>query len=253
MANPTYSPQGLVARLIANAIRTASDGNPSASAGPRFDPYQGQIVYPYGAGNYGFVDEGSYQQFATTIGTGIAFGATTTAYSATAPFLIVQNNEPVTAQGRNLYLDYIRLGCTAAPTASTALFAATQVDYISRYSSGATLIVNATGATGGQVSNPNSAVGSASTVSVWGGPLTAAAVGSAVRNLAPAIPLKGSIPAVGDNYTISFGSSDTPPSALGARHAGVVLAPGASFLLYLWAPAQTASGTFSVDIGAWLR
>jgi hypothetical protein len=82
-------------------------------------------------------DEGCY--FVTNNAqTGIAM-TTTVAFSATAPFLIIQNT--AAAGGKKIYLDYLDLVTTAAGSAASGLTliqAAVYLDSILRYSSGGT-------------------------------------------------------------------------------------------------------------------
>jgi hypothetical protein len=250
MANPTFSTQGWVARLIANARRLI-DAGPSDVTGPRILQYGEQAVTLFGASNHALVDEGSYFVISNaTPGTGLATIAAPTAFAATSPFLIVQNNDPI----RSLYLDYLRLTPTAAGTAGTAVHLTTVIDYISRYSSGATLIVGAAGATGGQIVNPKSSVANPASISAWAGPLVAVAAGVSNRMVSPDLVLKNAIPAVGDQYTVKFGAVDTPTTTVGvAGHAAVVLDPGASILFHLWLPSQSAASSYEFEVGGWLR
>lgn len=253
MANPTFSLQGFVARLLSNARRVV-DAAPSDVNGLRMSQYNELFASLLGSGNQALADEGSYFLVANlTPGTGLATIATPTAFVATSPFLIIQNNEP--AGGKSIVLDFIKLVCTAPGTAGTALHATSVIDLVnSRYSSGATLIVNATGPTGGQLSNPKSGVGGSTTVVAVAGPLVATAASLQARLLEPDMILKAAIPAVNDQYVIKFGGTDLPPSAVGLiGHAPVVIDPGHAFLLHLWLPSQSAASSYELSIGGWQR
>jgi hypothetical protein len=260
MANPTYTPQGWAARALSLARKTV-DGAISDASGQRMSDYQEPFVTLVGASNHPLADEGSYFKICNaTPGTGIATGAAVTAFSNTTPYLIIQNND----QARSLYMDYIRLTSTAAYTGATALHATLAIDTINtRYTSGATMIVNSTGATGGQISSPRSSQTAPATVAVWAGPVTAAAASANQRIIVPDLILRTAIPVIGDQFTMKFGGIEglgsglalngTAPSQINNTIEPVIIDPGHALVLCLWAPASSAGGTFQPEIGGWLR
>ena len=137
------------------------------------------------------------------------------------------------------------------------------IDQILRYTSGATSIINATGATNGSIATPRTSLSAPSTVQVFGGPITAAAAGLNRKLLSTNLALRTVIAVVGDTWMFKFGSATgdtgggvlngTNPTQFVVPHVPVVIDPGHSFLLNLWAAAQTVAGAYEVDIGGWLR
>lgn len=264
MANPNFSMQGWVARLLSNARRAGSDGALSDPTGGRVgtnqEPY---LVFVAGQGREMLADEGSYFTAALTgtPGTGISNGAAVTGYVATTPFLIVQNNEP--SGGKSVTLDYIRATLTAGAGSATNLRATTEIDQIARYTSGATSIINAPGATNGSIASPRTSLGAPVTVAIYGGPLTAAAAGQNRKFLATNLAMRTAIPVIGDTWLLKFGTASgdgtgaalngAVPSAFVLSHGPVVIDPGHCFLWNLWAAAQVSAGAYEVDIGGWLR
>ena len=260
MANPTYSPQNWAARALSNARKTV-DGAISDPTGQRVSDYQEPFTTLVGAGNHALADEGSYFTICNaTPGTGIAAGATVTAFSNTTPYLIIQNND----SAKSIYLDYIRLTHSAAYTAATSLHATFAIDTINtRYTSGATMIVNAAGATGAYISSPRSSQTAPATVFAFAGPITAAAASSNQRIIVPDAYLRTVIPVVGDSFTFKFGGVEgaiggqplngTAPSQFLVPVAPAIIDPGHALIVCLWAPASTAGGSFEPEIGGWLR
>jgi hypothetical protein len=262
MANPTYSNQGWIARLASSASRLL-DGQPSDSRGPRVLTYgenaSGQVV---GQGRELLCDEGSYFVIGNaTPGTGIATIAALTAVVDTSPFLILQNNDTL---GRGLIPDYLRLTLTVAGTNAASLHMTTKMDTVAaRYSSGATLIVGATGAAGGQIVVPRSGLSTVPPVACWAGPIVAAAASSGSKIVMPDLFWRTVIPVVGDTYTLRFGAVDVPgtgaplngtvPSHFSQAHPPVVIDNGHALLVHLWLPSQTVASNFEIELGAYLR
>lgn len=263
MAAPNQAAQGIVARLL-SAISRGTDGQPSNVQGPRMMAYNEQgVIGLMGFSSHPLADEGSYFKIANaTPGTGLATIATPTAFSDTSPFFIVQNNEPV--GGRSVYMDFVRLSLTVPGTLSTSLRLTTKLDPVStRYSSGATMIVNATGATGGQIVNPRSSLASFTSIAAWVGPLVATAASQNARLLCPDLVLRAAIAVALDSYLIKFGGGDMPvtgavlngaaPSDIVKPHEPVIIEPGHAFLGHIWAPAQTVAASMQFEAAGWLR
>lgn len=260
MANPTYTQQGWAARALTLARKTV-DGAVSDPSGQRYSDYQEGMVTVVGGANHSLADEGSYFKICNaTPGTGIAAGATVTAFSNTTPYLIIQNND----SAKSIYMDYIRLTHTAVYTAATALHATIAIDTINtRYTSGATMIVNAAGATGAYISSPRSSQTAPATVFAWAGPVTAAAASANQRIIVPDLFLRTAIPVVGDQFNIKFGGVEglgssialngTTPSQISNFAEPIIIDPGHAMVLCLWAPGSTGGGSFEPEIGGWLR
>lgn len=265
MAFTPFTLRGLVGRtkaLIGGGAQVQPEGVDSQSI--RVGRYQELVgITALGANHYALADEGSAFVIGNaTPGTGLATTAAPTTFSATTPFLILQNMEQL--GGQSLFLDYIRLTTTAAGTGGTALHVTTVLEpsSVARYTSGATLIVNASGATGGQAVNPKSGAPAPTTVSAYVGPITATAATANARTLAPDLVLRSQIPVANDSYLIKFGGvegapgnsvSATTASQVVVAHAPVVLDPQSSFLLHLWLPAQSAASSYQIEVGGFLR
>jgi hypothetical protein len=214
----------------------------------RSSKYGETVTIPLTAGTYGLADEGSYF-YASTATPGTAYnltGATQTAFVATTPTFVVKNND---AEGaKRLFVDYVRVQITTGGTAGTRVEGAAVVDNISRYSSGGTaLTVYST--------NMDSATATISAQS-FGGAITALAASGNVR-YACRFALKLAIPAVGDSMMVNFGQLESVGTvASGEPRAScppIVLGGGDTFLMYLWLPGQTATGTGEVTAAWWER
>ena len=197
-----------------------------------------------------------------TIGTGIATAAAPTGYVTTTPFMVIQNmNQNVNPPGgRCIYLDYIKLVCTAAGSNGTALYYATMIDNILRWSSGGS------GSAGtGQTSvlagpyPTNSGAAPNSGAFVYAGAVTAAANSSAARLLTNGVFRSAVIPVVNDMYLLNFAGVNlqqdsvltTGPNVAQRSlvHPPVCIGPGGSFLLNLWLPSQSAASSYEIEIG----
>jgi hypothetical protein len=229
----------------------------------RAGPYGEKMVQLLSPRDLTFVDEGSeFQASSPTPGTGLAQIATPSAFAATSPFLIIQNPVnvgPVLA--KSLYLKSIKLSLTSAQTGNTTMNYVAVLDNILRWSSaGSACGVGTLGAMNGPYcANFNAA--SASNAQLYAGALVATAASNAARMLSHST-LRTAIPVVGDSYTFNFGGHEnghtslakngTAPSDFVIPHPSVVIAPGGSFLLYLWAASQSGAGSFEVD-ATWIE
>ena len=246
---------GILRKLLSSAARVAAEQAPVIA---RFGHYGETVAELITGKQHKLADEGSY--FLTrspTPGTGLATIAAPTTFAATSPFLIVTNNNPV--GGKNIFLDYLKLICTAAGTGGTALNFATVLDAGSRYTSGGS------GGAGTQLASllagpytPNMQAAGQSGALVYAGALVAAAATAGARTLSNS-RFRTAIPVVNDEYVINFGGdsvaldgvlvSGTAIAQRTVPHAPVVIAPGSSFLLHLWLPSQSAASSYEVDIG----
>lgn len=241
---PTYGVQ------FALKVARALPGGQADGTGiiGRASKYGEVVTVPLTAGTYGLADEGTYFH-ATTATPGTAYsltGATQTAFVATTPTFTVKNND---AEGaKRLFIDYVRIQWTTGGTAGTRVEGAAVIDNISRYSSGGTAL---------NVYNVNMDSSSATiSAQVFGGAITAVAASGNVR-YSCRFALKLAIPAVGDSMMINFGQLE----ALGTVASGeprascppAIVGGGDTFLLYLWLPGQTATGTGEVTAAWWER
>lgn len=191
------------------------------------------------------------QYFVTTSptpGTGLATIAAQASFADTAPFILINNNDPT----KYLYLDYIRLTCTAAGTAGTNISWAVKTDGVNatRYTSGGSTLTP---------KNPNTGSGQASSAIVYAGAIVAAAVSSSARLLGHGL-FRTVIPVVGDSYTIKFDGdfgggtggqvlSGTAPAQVIAGHAPVLIAPTHWVAFHIWLASQSAASSYEVEIG----
>ena len=248
---------GIVARLLTR-IPYLSDGLPTKG---RYSAYGEQVMSIITSKQHQANDEGAYFTTRTpTVGTGLATTAAPTTYANTNAFLIVTNGNP--PGGKNIWLDYISLGVTAAGTNGTALQVVTALDTIARYSSGATGAGYGTNIAailqGPQSNNSNVPFGGSSAL-VYCGPLVAVSPGPNAKILSNPW-LRRQIPVVNDRYLINFAQSDAPTAgssgvaqatALDAfvPHSPVCVGPGGSFLLTLVLPGQSVASSYEVEVG----
>jgi hypothetical protein len=187
-----------------------------------------------------------------TLDTGLATLAAPTTGADIEPFVILKNNDVVADKGGKLiYPDFIRLTCTAAGTAGASLRISAKIDNVARYTSGSTA------STGPKNANMNSGV---TTVALfYGGPLVAAAAGSAQRLLGEVLA-RMAIPVVGDEFIIKFGQAiavnsiaknGTAPTTYVINFAPTILGGGDSLLIHLWLPSQSAASSYLVEAGWW--
>jgi hypothetical protein len=190
-------------------------------------------------------DEGCY--FVTNNAqTGVAM-TTTVAFSATAPFLIIQNT--AAAGGKKIYLDYLDLVTTAAGSAASGLTliqAAVYLDSILRYSSGGTNLT-------ANIASPNMALSPTSVAAVYAGAITSAAA-SAARAICGLRTIRPTVSAtvadvVGEMKHFSFGGSASArgvaitvasPNVIPVPLPPIIVGPQQSALIYLF---YAAAGT----------
>ena len=186
------------------------------------------------------------------------------AFSATAPYLVIENGNPApTGEGagpsKNIVVDYIRLLATAAGGATSGLSYvafALYLDSTLRYSSGGTALT-------AYNSNMNSQNASAATI--YAGAVTASAASANVRPLVGQASMRPAVSAsvacvVGDQFLLDFGSieggmagSITVSNAemISIPVPPVLIGPQQSALLYLWLVGATgaAAASFVPEIG----
>lgn len=204
--------------------------------------------------NHMLSDEGSYYTANGTPGTGIAF-VVNTGVSETAGNYIYFRNTDTSGNGRSkrLYLDYIRLLCTAAPAAATAMHFFFKLDKLTRIAAG--------GSVGGTTLSPtntngDAAVGSIGTINA--GALTTLAPSSDARLLSRGI-MRSVISVVNDEFVfksggIEGGSSVQLGGLVAQRHVipvpPIVIGPGQNLALQIWCPGNAVTPpSFEVDAG----
>lgn len=223
-----------VSRVLPTAVADGSNTK------VRLGRYGEQFSIPLTPNAFG--DEGSYFH-ATTATPGTAYnltGATQTAWVATTPTFVFRNNDTAST-GKRVYMDFIRLNAVTANTGGTNEAYAVVIDTGTRYSSAGTALT---------AYNVNYDSGATTIVNnLFAGVVTATAA-TTPRYVCRG-NLKNAILAVGDTFTVSFGTpSDTtsekmcPPAIVGG---------GQSLVFYVWATAQSATATGEVTAGWWER
>lgn len=225
------------------------DNDDVEQRGSRYGDTIGMLVSPKGLVA---ADEGSYF-IATnpTPGTGIATLAAPTTFVDTSPFLILQNNWTATdPRSRRIYLDYLRLQCTAAGTNGSAIRWAIRTDTsTNRWTSGGSTLTPV---------NVNQDDGTSSKAVINVGALVASAATGAARLLGSSL-IRPVIPVVGDTYVINFGGHENGLNSLAPAGVAianvqintspVVIGPGQVMLFHLWLTAQSAASSYEIELG----
>lgn len=252
------------------------DGDPV-----RVSRYSEQTVMSPITKKHMLADEGSYWT-ATMLpeATALQLGLSA-AFAATAAAIVIQNTDtPGKSDAKRVYLDYIRMIVSVAPTSAAHWKMGTVIDSKDRTP---TTISSGTGGTGpgtpatvtayrAPVFGPNMDEDSPSIVipyfplsTAGGAPPTVPSAGTAARTICGQALIRGQIPVVLDQYQIDFGG-DVPSGQLvtaapaGASnvvvsHPPVVIGPGQFFLLYMWGTGNITAGLAlsGLDIGGWVR
>ena len=212
-------------------------------------------------------DEGSYFicTSATTSGTP---GTTTmsypltTAYSATTPFVYLQNNDsksnPV---AKRVYFDYLKIVCTQAAASSTGVRFAAVVDPVVRG-------ITTNNGTFFTPTSPNSDVSPQSVCQFWIQNSATASVISAAStsNRVVATGSMGNLTVLGDEYAIISGTTDpgaypgtiavqaTCPGRRVTVIPPLILGPSAGLTFFMWLPNNASTAlTYEFEMGWWER
>jgi hypothetical protein len=219
----------------------------------RFSNYGEQLTTPVGKnGVYGLANEGSYfLGFNGTVGTGIAGIAAADGYDETETLLFLRNSASA-AEGKRIYLDFIRLSCTAVgANGTTTGYAATIDNGNDRYTSGGTAIT--------PVNCNMQSTDTASATMYFGPVVTAAANGS--RRVANQ-ELRSVIKVAADTTLFDFGGPQrySEVSSIGTAILQsvipcppVVLGPGDMFMLHEFAASQSGAASYEFECGFWVR
>lgn len=232
--------RGIAARLLGSQPPQA-DGQDQAF---RLSRYGDMFVESIFQKQMGLADEESTFATTGTIGTGIATIAALTAVVDTSPFIIVQNIDQ--AGGKRGYLDLLKLITTAPGTAGTKLQYAVKVGPSRAAPTG---FDSAFGP-----ATPVNVVGSsgrASILRVYAGALIAPAAAAGNRQIWGG-QLKNAIPAIADQYLLSFGQVDAAAQATQVDRVescpAVPIDPGYSAFIHLALPSQSAASSYEVAI-----
>lgn len=219
---------------------------------PRLSRYREIMMVPAIVTKHALVDEGSYFTV-NNAQTGLATAATPTAFSATNPFLLIYNQgRPSDDFSPRLYIDYATLLATAGGTAGTSLQYAITRDSGNRFSSGGTEITANIANTGPTSFGP--------LARIWAGNITATAATANAKTLIGNRFLSGSIPVIGDEYTLRFGAAGVPDfvgistiKSVVKNMPPIIVGPDESLLVHLWLPAQSAASSYAPELGWWER
>jgi hypothetical protein len=196
-------------------------------------------------------DEGTYFVANNpTVGTGVAGIAAADGFDDLETLVFLRNTEP-NANGKRIYLDYIRLQPTAAGTNGTNFSFAMKMDRgNSRFTSGGSAITPTN-------TNMDSAVASIATCQ-FGAIITTAATADA--RLVNSGLLRTSIKVVGDLYVFQFGATTHSVGTQAATITNfvtlcppVVIGPGQMFLFHEFAASQTVGASYTFQVAWWER
>jgi len=186
-----------------------------------------------------------------TPGTGVAGHAACTTHDTEKAYLMLKNG----SASERVYLDYIKLRCTAAGTGGTLDYATHTIDKDRTYSSG-----------GGNLTVLN-----VSQQSTRGTALTTAKIGAVVPAQANTTNAKivahhalraAVIAVVGDLVVFNFGGPLVTASGLQegtlelekVYHCPpILLGPGDSYHLVIWSGSQSAAKSYECEMGFWQR
>lgn len=218
--------------------------------------YGEMFVEQLTAKGYAIPNEGTYSVVTSPVpGTGLVTIAAPTTLTDTSPFILIQNGWSAgEQQQKRLFVDYIKLQCTAPGTGGTAIRYAIKADQASatRYTSGGTQLIP---------SNANMEFGNSSRAAIYAGALVATAAPQS-RLLSNGL-IRPVIPVIGDTYVFDFCSvtpslGGLPPAGAAIYNAvfpvaGTVIGPQQWLAFHLFLTAQSAASSYEVEIGMWER
>jgi len=238
---------GITARLRGFFGKQA-DGSNNGSGGQRMGPYGEIYAVVQGSPKSALAEEGSYFT-ANNAQTGLATAAAPTAFSATNPFILIQNSAAPGAGGPIITLDYAYLANTVLGTQAAGL---TEIsitkDVILRYSSGGSLLTPV---------RSNSA-GPGSIAQIYAGNITALAATGAASTLTGLRIMKNGTVVLADSLMLQFGSMDSfmqlylATSTFSEQAVSpLVLNPGESGLIHLILTGQSGASSWAPELGWW--
>lgn len=195
----------------------------------------------------------SYRVTNPTFGTGIA-QSIVTGFVATSPLLTVFNSD--SAGGVSVHLDYIKLINSVAGASSTSSQMGMVLDTVDRFTSGGSRLTTTPGAV-----QPNSALSVTAKARIDFGVIVAAAA-TAARQISRDMVKTQASPCwtVGDEVYVKFDTLDFSPALtsgagtaiFGVPSGPVVIAPGHTFLLYLWNVANAVTApSWEIEMAWW--
>jgi hypothetical protein len=253
------SPQALIRGLVSRGRPSFNPDSLNNDVALRQWSYGESAVMSVVRKAHLLADEGSYftihnNQTGVTTNNG-------TSFSATAPFLIVQNGNSV-ASGLRVYLDYLALVTTTAGSAASgasSINAAVAIDSALRFSSGGTTL--------GAPQGVNMDQSLVSNVTCYVGAVTASAASGAARTLCGFRILRPTVSAtvldvLGEQKYCNFGNVEGGQGSFTLANANlitntfpaVVIGPQSSALFYIWTTSTTpVTPQYAPEIGLWVR
>lgn len=212
----------------------------------------------WGSACYGTVDEGAFFVATNpTVGTGIATTTSVVDDAATAsathaqnvPVMYIANQYPSgDVNSKNIYLKYLRMLVTAAPTSATEWNISLRADNTPRYTSGGSRITPV---------NPNTNSSNASNALIYFGAVVTTPLPSANARLLGRAMIQSSIPVVKDQWIITFGDVTMPSSILTASAAKninipmgpVCIGPGWNLAIDMWGASCAGAPAWEFELG----
>lgn len=217
--------------------------------------YGEAYVLPIGGNPFHLMaDEGSYRVAMTAPGTPVNFAINAAVSETAGNFIHIKNNDAIlNNRFKNIYPHYIRLICTTAPTAATALHCFFKLDNVNRWASGGSVLTTY---------DPNIGGGQATVSQINVGANTTVAPSASAYPVGRAV-MRTVIPVVNDEWVFSFGAENGGSAIqlgglVAQRHvvpmAPVVITPQTNLCMQIWAPGNiTLAAAFEVELGFFER
>lgn len=239
---------------IQNSVPAAiADGTTTTQI--RADRLASPSTLQIGSGISNLAAEGTYFRACNpTMGTGIATNVTTS-FSDSSAIAIIQN---LANSGKSIYMDYLRLICTAAGTGATSFQIAIVLDPTNRYISGGTAVFGTNCNTGFSTFTNNAITfGAVSTTNTDVNYKRQASRLTLKTQAAPCM-------VVGDQYLINFAANESPSGPNGgavAAQYGTNLGANClasqsithSLIVHAWWPGLSVAPSFEFEAGWWER
>lgn len=223
------------------------------NANVNFPSQSSQKVAALWNSDHGLADEGSFFTATNpTVGTGIATTTSVVDDAATASATHAQNVPVMYIQNRSatnsLYLRYLRMLVTAAPTSATEWNISLRADNTPRYTSGGSVITPV---------NMNTGSGLASAALIYFGAVVTTPLPSASARLLGRAMVQSSIPVVKDQWIFTFGDPSMPTNVLTASAAKnltipmgpLVIGPGWNVAIGMWGASNAGAPAWEFELG----
>lgn len=208
--------------------------------------------------DHALADEGAFFVATNpTVGTGIATTTSVVDDAATAsathaqnvPVMYIANRNSATdPNSKSIYLRYLRMLVTAAPTSATFWNFAIRADNVARYTSGGSLITPV---------NINTGSSNTSGAQIYFGAVVTANLPSANSRLITTGAVQSTIPVVKDLWMFTFGDSSMPTNVLTASAAKnitipcgpIIIAPGWNIAIEMWGTSNAGAPAWEFELG----